>query len=148
MEGKADGLAMAESVKKYLVDVFGIAPARITTEGRIKPRIASEQPGGTKELDLLREGDHRVSVWSESPALMMEYQTGPDVPLKPVEILDVQTAPLDSYITFNVEGAEKAFKSWSVEVTDQNGTVQNFGPYTQEKVSIPGKNYPGNTSFR
>ncbi len=143
MEGNEDGLAMAESVKKYIVDVFGIAPARITTEGRIKPRIPSEQPGGTKELDLLREGDRRVSVWSETPELMMEYQTGPESPLKPVEFVSTQEAPVDSYITFNAEGADEAFTNWSVEVKDETGKVRNFGPYTQEKVSIPGKEILG-----
>ena len=142
-EGIPDGLAMAESVKRYLVNVFGIDPSRLNTEGRIKPRIPSEQPGGTKELTLLREGDHRVSIWSESPALMMEFQSGPDAPLKPVEIVDVQTAPLDSYVTFNVEGANDAFSSWSLEVRDEKGSLQNFGPYTQEKVSIPGKTILG-----
>jgi outer membrane protein OmpA-like peptidoglycan-associated protein len=143
MEGKDDGLAMAESVKKYLVDVFEIAPARINTEGRIKPRIPSEQPGAIKELELLREGDHRVSVWSESPELMMEYQTGPETPLKPVMFETVQEAPVDSYITFNAEGADAAFTSWSVEAKDENGKVQNFGPYTQEIVSLPGKEILG-----
>lgn len=143
MEGKDDGLAMAESVKKYLVDVFAINPSRLNTEGRVKPRIASEQAGGTKELDLLREGDRRVSIWSESPEILMEYQTGPDVPLKPIELVDVQTAPLDSYITFNVKGAEKAFSSWTAEVRDEKGALQKFGPYTQEKVSIPGKTILG-----
>ena len=138
-EGIPDGLAMAESVKRYLVGVFGIDASRINTEGRIKPRIPSEQPGGTKELVLLREGDHRVSIWSESPAIMMEFQSGPDAPLKPVEIVGVQEAPLDSYVSFNVEGAKEAFSSWSLEVRDEKGTLQKFGPYTQEKVSIPGK---------
>jgi outer membrane protein OmpA-like peptidoglycan-associated protein len=139
MEGKTDGLAMAESVKKYLVDVFSVDPKRITTEGRIKPRIPSEQPGGTKELKLLREGDNRVSVWSESPEILMEYQTGPDVPMKPIEILAVQEAPVDSYVTFNAAGAKEAFSSWNIEVRDEKGALQKFGPYTQEKVSIPGK---------
>jgi Outer membrane protein and related peptidoglycan-associated (lipo)proteins len=139
MQGVEDGLAMAESVKQYLTGVFGIDPSRINTEGRIKPKIPSEQPGGTKELDLLREGDHRVSIWSESPALMMEFQSGPDAPLAPVEIIGVQDAPLDSYVSFNVEGAKEAFSSWSLEIRDEKGTVQKFGPYSQEKVSIPGK---------
>jgi len=139
MEGMDDGLAMAESVKKYLVDVFSIDPKRISTEGRIKPRIPSEQPGGTKELDLLREGDRRVSIWSESPEILMEYQTGPDVPLKPVELLAVQEAPIDSYVSFVAEGAKDAFAEWSLEVRDEKGALQNFGPYTQEKASIPGK---------
>jgi len=143
MQGEDDGLAMAESVKFYLVDVFGIAGSRIQTEGTIKPKIASEQPGGTLELDLLRQGDRRVTIWSNSPALLMEFQSGPDAPLKPVEIVSIQQAPIDSYVTFNVENANKAFKSWTLELTDEKGIVQKFGPYTQESVSIPGKTILG-----
>lgn len=138
-EGIKEGIAMAESVKKYLVDVFGIDPKRIATEGRIKPRIPSEQVGGTLELKLLREGDHRVSITSESPEILMEYQTGPDTPLKPIEIVAVQDAPVDSYVTFNVDGAEKAFSSWALEIKDSTGVVQKYGPYTEEKVHMPGK---------
>jgi outer membrane protein OmpA-like peptidoglycan-associated protein len=143
MEGTDDGLAMAESVKKYLVDIFGIDAARLKTEGRIKPSIPSEQPGGTKELTLLREGDHRVSIWSESPEILMEFQSGPDAPLKPVEIVDVQEAPLDSYVKFNVKGAEEALSTWSLAIKDESGNVQKFGPYSLETASIPGKSILG-----
>jgi outer membrane protein OmpA-like peptidoglycan-associated protein len=143
MQGKDDGLAMAESVKKYLVDVFAIDPSRINTEGRIKPRIPSEQPGGKLELDLLREGDHRVTIWSESPAIMMEFQSGPDAPLKPVELVTLQEAPLDSYVSFNVEGANEVLTSWSMEIIDEYGVAKIFGPYTGEEVSIPGKSILG-----
>ena len=143
MKGAADGKAMAESTKTYLVDVFGIAPARITTVGRVKPVIPSEQPGGKLELDLLREGDRRVSITSGSPELLMEFQSGNDSPLKPVEINVVQEAPIDSYVTFNVEGADTAFTSWNMELTDKQGKVQKFGPYTKETVSIPGKTILG-----
>ena len=143
MKGPVDGRAMAESVKRYLTGVFGINASRISTAGRDKPKIPSEQPGGTLELDLLREGDHRVSVESSSPVLLMEFQSGPDAPLKPVEIMAVQEAPLDSYVSVNVEGANEAFSSWSLEVRDEKGTVQNFGPYTQEQVSMPGKSILG-----
>jgi outer membrane protein OmpA-like peptidoglycan-associated protein len=143
-EGTDDGLAMAESVKSYLVNIFEIDETRIKTEGRIKPRIPSEQVGGTKELDMLREEDRRVSVSSESQAIMMEFQSGLDAPLRPIQIAALQTAPLDSYVTFNAEGANKAFSSWSLEIRDEKGILQNFGPYTQEKVSIPGKTILGN----
>lgn len=143
MEGQDDGLAMAQSVKDYLVNIFGINPSRINIEGRIKPRIPSEQSGATQELALLREGDRRVSIWSESPLLLMEFQSGENAPLKPVEINAVQVAPLDSYVTFNVGGAKEAFSSWSIEVRDEKGALQNFGPYTQEKVSLPGKSILG-----
>jgi outer membrane protein OmpA-like peptidoglycan-associated protein len=143
MEGDSDGLAMAESVKKYLVTVFGIDASRIKTEGRVKPRIPSEQPGATKELELLREGDHRVSIASDSPELLMEFQSGDNANLRPVEIVGTQVAPLDSYVTFTADGANKAFTSWSLEVRDEKNALQNFGPYTQEKVSIPGKSILG-----
>ena len=143
MKGAKDGRAMAMSVKTYLVDVFGIDPARITVEGSIKPKIPSEQPGGKLELDLLREGDHRVTISSNSPEITMEFQSGPDAPLKPVEIVTVQEAPVDSYVSFDVEGGDKAFSSWSLEVKDEQGKEQNFGPYTEETVSIPGKTILG-----
>lgn len=142
-KGIPDGLAMAESVKKYLVDVFGINASRITTEGRIDPRVPSEQPGGTKELDLLREEDRRVSIWSDTPALMMQFQSGKNAPMKSVKFVDSQTAPIDSYVTFNVDGAKKALTSWTLDVKDAYGTSQKFGPYTQEKVSMPGKTILG-----
>jgi len=146
MNGEKDGRAMAMSVKTYLVDVFGIAPTRIIIEGSIKPKIPSEQPGGKLELDLLREGDHRVTISSNSPEITMEFQSGPDAPLRPVEIVTVQEAPVDSYVSFNADGADKAFSSWSMEVKDEQGKEQNFGPYTQETVSIPGKTILGTRS--
>jgi outer membrane protein OmpA-like peptidoglycan-associated protein len=143
MEGPQDGKAMAESTKKYLVDVFGINSVRIATEGRTKPVIPSEQPGGQLELVLLREGDRRVSISSSYPELLMEFQSGPDALMKPVEIIDIQLAPIDSYVSFNVSGADTALTSWSLEIADEQGKVQNFGPYKQESVSIPGKSILG-----
>ena len=139
MSGKDIGKDMAEQVKNYLVTIFAISPDRITTEGGIKPLIPSEQPGGTKELDLLREGDNRVTISSASPEMLMEFQSGYDIPLKPVELRAVQSAPVDSYVTVKVAGAEKAFSSWNLEVKDEKGVQKNFGPYFQEEASIPGK---------
>lgn len=146
IQGIDDGMAMAESVKQYLVDIFGINANRINTEGRIKPRIPSEQPGAKYEIDLLREGDRRVSIWSTSPELLMEFQSGPDAPLKPIEINTVQEVPIDAYLTFNVSDAKLLFSSWSLEIKDEIGIIQNFGPYTQDIVSMRGKNVLGNKS--
>jgi len=129
-----------------MVGVFGIDSKRISLEGSFKPKIPSEQPGGILELDLLREGDRRVSIESSSPALLVEFESGPDTPFKPIEIATVQEAPVDSYVTFNVEGAEKAFTSWNLEIRDEAGSVQYFGPYSREKVSIPGKTILGSHS--
>ena len=138
-----EGRVMAEKVKQYLVTVFEIDPARIMIEGRNKPKIPSEKPGGQLDLTLLREGDRRVSIESSSPAMLMEFQSGPGGWLKPVEIVGVQEAPIDSYVSFTVVGGTLAFNTWSLEITDASGTVQNFGPFTRENVAIPGKTILG-----
>lgn len=138
-----EGRIMAESVKKYLVDIFGIAPLRIIVEGRDKPKLPSEQTGGTLELVQLRQDDRRVSIESTSPELLMEFQSGEEAPLKPVEINAIQEAPLDSYITIDVNGADKAFSSWNLEIADNEGDIQQFGPYNQEQINIPGKSILG-----
>ena len=139
----SDGLEMAESVKSYLVNVFDINASRIATKGQEKPSIPSEQPGATLELVLLREGDRRVSIESNSPDLLMEFQSGPDASLKPVQIVTSQEAPIDSYITFNNKGAGEALSYWSLQVADEQGKAQAFGPYTEDEVKIPGKSILG-----
>jgi outer membrane protein OmpA-like peptidoglycan-associated protein len=142
-KGPEDGKVMAGTVRKYLSGNFGIDSLRIKIEGRDKPKIPSEHPGGVLELDLLRAGDRRVSIESNSPALLIEFQSSPNSPLRPVEILTVQDAPPDSYVSFKVDGAIAAFSSWSLEIKDETGNIQNFGPYTQEMISIPGKSILG-----
>lgn len=141
--GSEDGRAMALSVREYLVDVFGISASRITTEGRDKPKLPSEQPGATTDL-ALRE-DRRVSIESSSPALLQEFQSGTGILMKPVQMTATQTAPIDSYVSFNANGANEAYSSWSLEIKDKNGKVQYFGPYTSEIVRIPGKSILGTT---
>jgi hypothetical protein len=108
--GNADALLMSDAVKKYLVDVFGIAPTRIVAEGRSEPKIPSRSTGGTQELTLLSEGDRRVSIESTSPSILMEFQSGPNAPLKPIEISTVQEAPFDSYVSFNNAGSNSYFQ--------------------------------------
>lgn len=139
--GPVEGKQMAENIKQYWVSVFGINSGRLTTEGRTKPLIPSEQPGGTKELKLLREGDRRVDMVSSSPELFVSVGGGI---MKPVQIITSQVDPLDSHVVFNVGGAKEVFKSWTVKLTDENGKVQNFGPYTSALESIPGNTILGN----
>jgi len=142
--GPKDGTAMAETVKRYLVDVFSIKASRINIEGRDKPKIPSEQPGGIRELILLREGDQRVSIESSSPAILMEFQSGPNAPLKPVEIITLEGSELANSVSFNAEGAKEAFASWSMEITDEDGKLQKYGPFTDDKVTVPEKTIMGN----
>ncbi|MDD3323219.1 MAG: OmpA family protein [Paludibacter sp.] len=135
-QGPEDARLMAESTKDYLVNIWGINPSRISVEGRSKPLIASVKKGGTVDLVLLQEGDRKVSIESSSPELLMEFYSGTNA-MRPIEIVSGQIAPPDSYVFVNAEGGINAYTSWSVEFKDEKGAVQNFGPYTQDKISIP-----------
>ena len=142
----AEGKMMAENIKQYLVNAFGINASRITTVGRDKPVIPSEKPGATNELELLRAGDRRVDITSTSSDLLLQVGGVNSPYLKPVQITTVQEDPLDSHVIFNATGAEEALKSWTVDVTDEQGTVKRYGPYYGEKASIPGKTILGDNT--
>ena len=123
---------MAESVRKYLLDVFGIDASRIATEGRERPPIPSSQAGGTRELDLVVPEDRRVDVTSTSSLL-----------LDPVQIISFQEEPLESDVQIGARGAQDAFASWSVDVTDAAGNTKHYGPFTSEEERISGREMLG-----
>jgi outer membrane protein OmpA-like peptidoglycan-associated protein len=142
-KGPQEGVIMAKSVKKYIVGVFGIDTTRIAIEGTSKPKIPSEQRGGTLELGLLKEEDRRVTIESNAAALLMEFNNGNTNFLKSVKIKEVQNAPLDSYVSFHVDDKGKSLRSWSVEFKDKVGNLQNFGPYTKADARVSGKSILG-----
>ena len=145
-KGPELGKARAETIKRYLVDVFGIEGSRISTEGRDKPRIPSEVPSATKELALVRAEDRRVDIESNSPEMMIQVGGGPHYMLKPVQIVAVVEDPLDSQVLFNVVGAKEVLASWSLEITDEQGKVQRYGPFTRDHESISGNTILGDRS--
>ena len=145
-KGPEYGKERAETIKSYLVDIFGIEGSRITTEGRDKPTIPSETPGGTKELALLQAGDRRVDIESDSPELLIQVGGGSHYMLKPVQIITEVEDPLDSHIIFYVVGAKEVLASWSLEITDDKGKVQHLGPFTRDQESISGNTILGNRS--
>jgi len=138
--GSEDARNMSQSIKNYLMNVFEIEPSRIKVEGRSKPKIPSETKNSSSEFALLREGDRRVSIETNDPALLVEFQSGVKgnaIASTPIE------APIESYLTFDASGAKEEFTSWSIEVKDEKGALQFFGPYTENKVSLPTKSILG-----
>jgi len=135
----ADALFMAAAIKRYLVEVFMVRADRIQTEGKHVRGVK----GSAQEMVLLSEGERKVSIESTFPSMLMEFQAGPNAPLKPVQILSVDKAPADSYLSIHTQGSDKAFHSWALEVKDEKGAIQHFGPYIYETVTIPGKDILG-----
>ena len=141
-KGPQDGKEIAGSIKQYLVTVFGIDGSRIATRGSYRAHPSSEQPGGTKELVLLRAEDRRVDIESTSPEILMEAGGGM---MKPVQITTTQEDPLDFDVVFHVDSAKELVKSWSVDATDDKGAIQHFGPFTGDQQGIPGATILGNS---
>ena len=141
-----EGKLLADNIKQYLVTDFGIDPSRINTEGREKPLIPSEQPGATKEISLLREGDRRVDIYSTSPELLLQVGGANSEFLRPVQITDMQENPLDSHVIFTTEGATELLNSWSVDVIDEKMNVQHYGPYYSDQASVSGKTILGSNT--
>jgi len=132
-KGPVMGKELAESVKSYLVDVFAINPSRITTVGRNQPIIASERPGGTIDVVLLRDGDRRVDIVSTNPDL-----------LTPIQLSSVPVDPKESRILFKTDtGSDEPLKSWTLAIKDEAGVVQHYGPFTKEQESISGNDILG-----
>lgn len=132
--GATLGKEYAESVKRYLVNIFGIQSTRITTEGKDQPNNPSESPGGVNFLPLLRAGDRRVEIVSKSIDLMT-----------PLQIVAVQENPMDSRVLFTTTSEKnQPLKSWTVKLTDENGSTQNYGPYTGQQESVAGNTILGN----
>lgn len=142
----AQGKVMADKIKQYIVTNFGVDPSRITTDGRDKPLIPSEQPGATRELAMLREGDRRVDISSTSSEMMIQVGGATSDFLRPVQITSYQADPMDSHVIFTNAGASQLLNSWNVDITDEQGNVQHYGPYTQDQASVPGKTILGNNS--
>lgn len=125
-KGPELGKEYAESVKTYLVVNFAINESRIATEGRNQPLAPSEQPNGEKSLVLLREGDRRVDIVSNSAVL-----------LAPLQIKTLGEDAPDSNVVFKtVSENNDPVQSWALKVTDDKGKVQNFGPFTKEQENI------------
>jgi outer membrane protein OmpA-like peptidoglycan-associated protein len=141
LAGPSEGKSFADAVKTYLVDVFAINASRISVNGRTKPVNPSEQPGGKKELALLREGDRRVDIQSNATDLMMEVGGGM---MKPVVFNATQSDPMDSHLIFNVARANELLQSYTIDLTDQNGSVTHYGPFTKNQESVLGKTVLGN----
>ena len=143
-EGPEFGRARAETIKRYFVEIFGIDSVRIATEGRDRPRIPSEARGGGKnQLEVLKAGDRRVDIESTSPELIIEVGGAAHYMPKPVQLVAEVEDPLDGYVIFTAAGASEAFASWSLEITDDQGKVQRFGPSTGDRENISGNTLLG-----
>ncbi len=127
-QGAVNGKALAEAIKQYLVGVFEIDGNRILTAGTTKPENPSSQPGGSRELEFVQAEDRRVDISSSSVELLM-----------PVQIVSLQEDPFDSDILLNLDDADGALASWSLDITNTKGEAKHFGPFTSAQERIPGK---------
>jgi outer membrane protein OmpA-like peptidoglycan-associated protein len=142
MQGPTLGRERAESVKRYLMKVFGIDASRILTAGIEEP--PEGHTSGPEELAQLRAGNQRVEIESQSPEMLVQIGEG-DFMLKPVQLKG--EAPGTDSVVFRAPGAE-ALMSWWLEITDDQGVMGRFGPYTGNRETLPAAMLLGEHSWK
>jgi len=137
--GKEIGEANAMAVKNYLVSIFGIDGSRIAIEGRNEPVTPSEAANDTRDFALTRAEDNRVSITSTSPDLMMEVKNNSALCIRPIEVTAMDGSSInDAEVTVNATGAGEVLTTWSVDVSNAQGTTEHFGPFTGDQQTISG----------
>ncbi len=115
----AKGEEMAENVKNYLVQTFGIAPDRITVKGEAMPPHKSGSGGSSGEdKEMIDMENWRVEITADPMSI-----------LKPVEIVSLQEEPIGNDVIFRLNG-DDLVESASIEVAERGGQTRTFGPYT------------------
>ncbi len=121
---KDDGHILAENVKSYLTNSFGIDPDRISIKSQKLPRRPSGSAGTPKEdRPLVDEENRRV-----------EFVTNNDILLQPVRMRLVQNNPIDNDLVLAVDEGG-GIKSWQVKLEGE-GRNFNFGPFRRASQRI------------
>ena len=113
----AAGMVMAENVRRYLVDTFGIDERRIATEAQpLPPNRSGSGSSAGEDAKMIAAENYRVTI------------AGPEEIVRPLNITTVQEEPIDNDVVVSIRASEEiAF--WSVEVTGPDGEPQKFGPF-------------------
>lgn len=118
------GEALAQSVKKYLVESWGIARHRIFTQGQILPRrpSTSTQLAGLEQSDIELE-NRRVEIVSSDPFIMSSARVRSEHKIAQEHIVGVELRP------------DVDTESWQMTVTS-GGNKKSYGPFTKLKTDL------------
>lgn len=143
----AEGKKMAANVKNYLVSKFHIDSSRITLEGRSLPLIPSEQKGGVRELDLLHQGDRRVDIISNATSLMEPVGNRKNRDLVAFDLISTPKDPLENQVVFTNKAAGIVLEKWNLSLTNEQGEIQQYGPFIKDVAVINGNKILSNANF-
>lgn len=122
--GTGDAGAMANNIKDYLVNTFGIDAARITVATRDMPRIPSgsaRTPAADRPLTM--EENRRV-----------EFVTKPTDLGTPVRIRRVDRNPIENDLVLNIDEGAK-IRNWQLVITGE-GKRQTYGPFSRASQRV------------
>jgi outer membrane protein OmpA-like peptidoglycan-associated protein/opacity protein-like surface antigen len=123
-----DGDILSDRVKQYLVDVWGIDPARISTKGQVNPRVVSGTARTpTEDKPFAEIENRRVEFDFKNKQLMRE-----------VHLVALRDATIENDIRIELNTNEQ-IESWTVRIQG-NGVNRSFGPFfgMEELISATG----------
>lgn len=112
-----NGDVLAEAVKKYLVDAWGIEPNRITTKAQVNPRIVSGTARTPAEDKPTAEIENR-RVEFEFPNRQL---------MREVHLKALRSSTIENDIRIELTTNED-IESWTVRING-NGVNRTFGPF-------------------
>lgn len=120
-----DGEVLANKVKDYLVNVFGIDANRITVTGQDMPRIPSGS-ASTPAIDrpLADAENRRVEFVFNKPDI---YQM--------LKVKMVDEYPVDNDILVSLNPSV-SFSSWNIKIVDENNKTETYGPFFSKNVRV------------
>lgn len=116
---------MAENIRQYMVNIFGIDAARIQVDA------TADQTMRSANSSLRREEERRIDIVSNSRELLAQVGE-----LKIAPTSTTQPVAEDRQVIFTLDNAAELLTSWSLEITDEQGIQQHYGPFTQNQASI------------
>lgn len=128
--------SLAKSVKLFLTGVFGIDGDRVKIKSHRRLKIHPGTPKGEEDLALLFEKDRQLLMRSKSARLQQKFRGEDAEKLNQLKIKVIHEPDVDGFVTFGTQGAQEPFVSWSLKISDGNGPVQKYGPYTGETARI------------
>jgi outer membrane protein OmpA-like peptidoglycan-associated protein len=142
-----DGKALKESIKHYLVSVFGINETRIKTDLSSESFIESVQQMGDKKDKALRmEEDRRVDIISTSPEILAALGHINGTMVREDITQSQVSSDMFNNINFNVDGASELLSKWSLILKDNQGISKQFGPFTNDNETISKNTILGNSN--
>lgn len=127
-----DDKLLADNVKNYMVNTFGVDPSRIDVKNQDMPKYPSGTARTPAEFKPLIDAENRRVQIEISPSTLDSM----------IKIVSVDSTPVENEMALNIDESSN-IQSWSVQIKGQ-GIDKSYGPFSGTDAEINSKSILGN----